>query len=207
MGSWWRTIWVLWLVLLDRVGLRSLMKVGGPVGAGVGVLVGMVNEIAGRRFGWIASQSFGGVTGRLIGFRLRSGLRGLQLLATTVISLSSSSSARIWIGLLLSICHWWINCSCRMIVGDVMLFDVVATLSGGLSATLGSGPSTLCAGSSILVAGWFVRMLVSCRMALTCFTFAVANVDKVSPSAVRRSVAARMERSCCDAIGIWQWVG
>ncbi len=88
-----------------------------------------------------------------------------------------------------------------------MLFDVVATLGGGLSATLGAGPYTLCAGSSILVAGRFVRMLVSCRMALTCFTFAVADVGIVPPSTVRRSVAARMERSCCDAIGIWQWVG
>ena len=88
-----------------------------------------------------------------------------------------------------------------------MLFDVVATLSGGLSTTLGAGPSTLCAGSSILFAGWFVRMLVSCPMALTCFAFAVADVGIVPPSAVRRSVAARMERSCCDAIGIWQWVG
>ncbi len=54
------------------------MKVGGPVGAGVGVLVGMVNGFADRRFGWIASWRFVGVTGRLIGFRLGSGLRGLQ---------------------------------------------------------------------------------------------------------------------------------
>jgi hypothetical protein len=94
-----------------------------------------------------------------------------------------------------------------MVVGDVMLFDVVATLSGGLSATLGAEPSTLCAGSSILIAGWFVRMLVSCRMASTCFAFAVADVGIVPPSTVRKSVAARMERSCCDAIGIWQWIG
>jgi hypothetical protein len=91
-----------------------------------------------------------------------------------------------------------------MVVGDVMLFDLVATLGGGLFATLGAGPSTLCAGLSILVAGWFVRMLVNCCMALTCFAFAVADVGKVPPSAVRRSVAARIERSCCDAIGIWQ---
>ncbi len=207
MGSWWRTVWVLWPALLDGVGRRSWMKVGVPVGARVGVLVGMVNGIAGRRFGWIASQRFGGVTGRLIGCRLGSGLRGLQLLVTTVILSSSSSLARIWNGLLLRICRWWINSSCCMDVGDVMLFDVVATLGGGLSTTLGAGPSTLCAGSSILAAGWFVRMLVSCRMALTCFTFAVADVGKVPPSAMRRSVAARMERSCCDAIGIWQWVG
>ncbi len=104
------------------------MKVGGPVGAGVGVLVGMVNGIAGWRFGWIASWRFGGVTGKSIGFRLGSGLRGLQLLATTVISSSSSSSARIWNGLLLCVHRWWINGSCYMVVGNVMLFDVVATL-------------------------------------------------------------------------------
>jgi hypothetical protein len=158
-------------------------------------------------FGWLASSRFGGVTGRSIGYRLGSGLCGLQLLAATVISLSSLLSARIWNGLLLRICRWWINGSCCMIVGDVMLFNVVATLCGGLSATLGAGPPTLCAGSSILVAGWFVRMIVSCRMALTCFAFAVADVGIVPPSAVRRSVAARMERSCCNAIGIWQWVG
>ncbi len=88
-----------------------------------------------------------------------------------------------------------------------MLFDVVATLGGGLSATLTAGPSTLCVGSSILVAGSFARMLVSCRIALTCFAFAAADDGIFPPSAVRRLVAARMERSCCDAIGIWQWVG
>ncbi len=109
-----------------------------------------------------------------------SGLCGLQLLATTVISLSSSSLARIWNGLLLCVCRWWINGSCRMVVGDMMLFDMVATLGGGFSATLRAGPSTLYAGSSILVASWFVRMLVSCRMALTCFAFAVADVGVVS---------------------------
>jgi hypothetical protein len=94
-----------------------------------------------------------------------------------------------------------------MVVGDVMLFDVVATLGGGFSATLGAGPSTLCAVSSICVAGWFVMMLVSCHMALTGFAFAVADFGIVPPSAMRRSAAAMMERSCCDAFGIWQWVG
>ena len=134
------------------------MKVGCPVGAGVGILVEIVNGIAGWivswRFGWLASWFFGGATGRLQGCRPESGLRGLQLLATTVISLSSLLSARIWNGLLLGICRWWINGSCLMVVGDMMLFDVVATLGGGLSATLGAGPSTLCDGSSILVAGY-----------------------------------------------------
>jgi hypothetical protein len=88
-----------------------------------------------------------------------------------------------------------------------MLFDMVATLGGGFSATLGAGPSTLCAVSSICVAGWFVGIPVSCQMALTCFAFAVADFGIVPPSTVRRSAAARMEKSCCYAIGIWQWVG
>jgi hypothetical protein len=187
------------------------MKVGCPVGAGAGILVGIVNGIAGWivrwHFGWISSWCFGGATGRLKGCRPGSGLRGLQLLVTIVISLSSLLLARIWNGLSLHVCLWWINGSCLMVVGDMMLFDVVATLGGGFSTTLGAGPSTLNAVSSICVAGWFVRMLVSCRMALTCFAFAVANFGIVPPSAVRRSAAARMERSCCDAIGIWQWVG
>ncbi len=187
------------------------MKVGCLVGAGVGILVGMVNGIAGWivswRFVWLASWCFGGTTGRSKGCRLGSGLRGLQLLATTVISMSSLLSARIWNWLLLRICCWWINGSYLMVVGDVMLFDVVAILGGGFSATLGAGPSTLCAVSSICVAGWFVRMLASCCMALTCFAFAVADFGIVPPSAVRRSASARMERSCFDAIGIWQWVG
>jgi hypothetical protein len=74
MGSWWRTVWVLWPALLDGVGCRSWMKVGGLVGAGVGALVGMDNRILGQRFGWIVSRRFGGVTGRSIGFRLGSGL-------------------------------------------------------------------------------------------------------------------------------------
>ncbi len=167
IGSWWRTAgWVLLPALLDGVGHRSWMKVGCPVGAGVGILVGIVNGISGWivswRFGWLASWCFGGATGRLQGCRLGSGLRGLQLLATTVISSLLSLSASILNGLLLRVCRWWINGSCLMVVGDVMLFDVVATLGGGFSATLGAGPSTLSAVSSICVAGWLVRMLVSC---------------------------------------------
>jgi hypothetical protein len=79
-----------------------------------------------------------------------------------------------------------------------MLFDMVDTLGGGFSTTLGAGPSTLCAVLSICVAGWFVRMLVSCRMALTCFAFAVADFGIFPPSTMRRSAAARMERSFCN---------
>ncbi len=44
IGSWWCTAgWVLWPALLDGVGRRSWMKVGCPVGAGLGILVGIVN--------------------------------------------------------------------------------------------------------------------------------------------------------------------
>ncbi len=78
------------------------------MGARVGILVGMVNGIAGWivswRFGWLDNWLFCGVTGRPIGFRLGSGLRGLQLLATTVISSSSLLSAKKWNGLLLRVC-------------------------------------------------------------------------------------------------------
>ncbi len=81
-GSWWRTAgWVLWTALMDGVGRRSWMKVGCPVGAGVGILVYIVNGIAGWivswRFGWLASWCFCGATGRLQGCRPGSGLRGL----------------------------------------------------------------------------------------------------------------------------------
>ncbi len=121
IGSWWSTAgWVLWPALLDGVGGRSWMKVGCPVGAGVGILVGIVNGIAGWilswHFDWLASWCFGGATGKSKGYRPGSGLRGLQLLATTIISSSSSLSARIWNGLLLHICRWWINGSCLMVV-------------------------------------------------------------------------------------------
>jgi hypothetical protein len=43
MGSWWLSGWVLWPAFLDGVGRRSWMKVGGLVGAGIGILVRMVS--------------------------------------------------------------------------------------------------------------------------------------------------------------------
>jgi hypothetical protein len=164
IGSWWHTDgWVLWPALLDGVGHRSWMKVGCPVGAGVGILVGIVNGIAGWivswRFGWLASWCFGGATGRSKGCRPGSGLRGLQLLATTVTvrghcvvrgvrglqllamtvsSLSSLSlSARIWKGLLCCVRCWCIIGSWWMVFGAVMVLDVVATLGDAATGTLG----------------------------------------------------------------------
>ncbi len=64
MGSWWRIRWGLGPVLKDGVGRMSWMKFGGPVGAGVGILFGSVNGIA----GWIASlRFFWLVSWRLVG--------------------------------------------------------------------------------------------------------------------------------------------
>ena len=70
MGSWWRTGWGLGPALKDGVGHMSWMKFGGPVGAGVGILFGSVNGIAGwiasLRFCWLVSWRFGGLAGRSI---------------------------------------------------------------------------------------------------------------------------------------------
>jgi hypothetical protein len=73
------------------------------------------------------------------------GLRGLQLLATTVSS-SSSSSVRMLKELLWRV---WRSCTSGMFLmpfGAVILFDVVATLRGGAFATFGLVAATLGAG-------------------------------------------------------------
>ena len=79
-----------------RVGLASILG-GGEVG---GLLVWQGD---GRLVGWIASwrigRFLGWQTGRSLVGKEGGGLRGLQLLATTV-SLSSSSSVRMLKGLL-----------------------------------------------------------------------------------------------------------
>jgi hypothetical protein len=104
---------------------------------GGGLVLGLImggwfaSWFASRRAHWLA----GGFTGRSLGYRLRSGLHGLQLLATTVSSLLSSSAGR-WNGLLLRVWHRWINGICRMTLGAVILLDVVATLGGEVVATL-----------------------------------------------------------------------
>jgi hypothetical protein len=48
---------------------------------------------------------------------------------------------------------------------------------------------------------------VSCHMAPMCFNFSLVDVGTASPSALSRSAAIAIERSCCEAAGIWQWVG
>ena len=47
-----------------------------------------------------------------------------------------TEGARIWNGLLLRVWRWWTNGICRITLGVVMLFDVVATLGGVTCPTL-----------------------------------------------------------------------
>jgi hypothetical protein len=44
-------------------------------------------------------------------------------------------------------------------------------------------------------------------MAGACLIFSVVDAGILSPKALSRSAAAAMERSCCEVIEIWQWVG
>ena len=65
-------------------------------------------------------------------------VRGLQLLATTVSSSSSSSLLAImWKGLLLRVTRWCMIGNWRMVRGAIMVLDVVATVRGVVTGTLG----------------------------------------------------------------------
>ena len=125
----------------------------GAVGVLVVMFDGMVNtlgdgasgeqlnwKVDGGFVGWFATWRVRGHAGEFLGLslggRLGGGRGGLQLLVTTVSSLSSSSEARIWNGLLLRVWCWWINSICWTTLGAVMLFDVVATLGGVTCPTL-----------------------------------------------------------------------
>ncbi len=104
-------------------------------------------------FGWI-------VCGHCVG----CGVCGLQLLATTMsVSSSSSSSTRIWKGLLCRVRRWCTMGNCRMVFGAVMVLHTVATLGGAATATLrGVVGTTL--GDVRLVGGalgWQDMMVVS----------------------------------------------
>ncbi len=106
-----------------------------------GASVGQLNwRVDGGIVGWFATWRVRGRAGGILGLSLNGrfggGSRGLQLLATTVSSSSSSSVARIWNGLLLRVWRWWTNGICRMTLGAMMLFNVVATLGGVACPTL-----------------------------------------------------------------------
>jgi hypothetical protein len=70
---------------------------------------------------------------------MESGVLGLQFLATTVSSSSppSSSSERIWKGLLLRVTRWCTMGNQQMVFGAMIVFNVVAPLRGAATTTLG----------------------------------------------------------------------
>jgi hypothetical protein len=92
-----------------------------------------------------------------------------------------------------------------MASGVVMLLDMVATLGGGVVATLGHGATTLRVGASTV--GGFVccpaMIAVSSWMAHMCLIFLADNFGTVPPNTLRRSAAAAIERSCCKVTGTW----
>ena len=112
------------------------MILGSSNTLGGGVLDGVLGwTLVGWLENWISGRRACRNAGSSIGCRLGSGLRGLQLLATTVSS-TLLSSARRWNGLLLHVWRWWTNGICWMTFGAVVLSDVVATLGGEVAATL-----------------------------------------------------------------------
>jgi hypothetical protein len=126
----------------DAVSVMTVMYDGMVSTLGDGAPGRQLNwRVDGGFVGWFATWSVSGracgILGLSLDSRLGGGRRGLQLLATTVSSSSSSSlEARIWNGLLLRVWRWWTNGICRMKLGAVMLFDVVATLGGVACPTL-----------------------------------------------------------------------
>jgi hypothetical protein len=111
-------------------GWLVIRIVCGSSGGGLQTVVGTV--VGGWLVVWI-------VYGCCVG----CGTRGLHLLATTVlVSLLSSSSARIWKGLLCRVRHWCTMGNCLMVFGALMVFDIVANLGGAAIATLGGVTGT-----------------------------------------------------------------
>jgi hypothetical protein len=122
------------------MGVMAKMIDGLASALGGGMVRGLLDWRVGVGFvGWFAiwhiHRCAGGFPGRSLVRRLGGGTRRLQLLATTVTSLLLLA-ARIWNGLLLQVWRWWTNGICRMTLGALMLFDVVATLGGGACSTL-----------------------------------------------------------------------
>ena len=128
------------------------MWMWGVVGVMAGMIDGMASTLGGGAVrglldwrvdggfeGWFASwrahRRSGGFLGRSLVGRLSGGRRGLQLLATTVMSLLLLLAGT-WNGLLLRVWRWWTNNICWMTLGSVMLFNVMATLEGGACSTL-----------------------------------------------------------------------
>ena len=191
----WMWLWGTPLVMAGMIDGMAYTLSGGVVGLLLGWRVngGFVGWFASWRVSW---RTCGFSDRSLIG-RLGGGTRGLQLLATTVSS-SLSSSVRRWNGLLLQVWRWWTNGICRMTLCAVVLFDVVATLRGGASATLRLGATTLVSDKSTVAVEVVdccpIMIAMSCCMARTCLSFTAVDDGTLAPSALRRLAAAAMER-------------
>jgi hypothetical protein len=98
-----------------------------------------------------------------------------------------------------------------MALGVVMLFDVVATLSGGVVSSLGLGAATLVVGASTVgvggVAHCLAMIVVSSCMAWICLILSAVDVGILPPITLRRSAAAAIDWACHKATGTWQWAG
>jgi hypothetical protein len=96
-----------------------------------------------------------------------------------------------------------------MALGVMMLLDVVATLGGGVVATLRHGATNLGVGASTVggVACCPAMIAVSSLMARMCLILSAVDFGSVPPNTLRRSAAAAMERSCCEVLGTQQWAG
>jgi hypothetical protein len=96
-----------------------------------------------------------------------------------------------------------------MVFRAVIMFNVVATLGGTATTTLGDvAVSALRAvGTGGGALGWPDMIKESCQMSDRCFNFALAIVGIVPPSCSKMSLATRRVLSCLDKMETWQWVG
>jgi hypothetical protein len=95
------------------------------------------------------------------------------------------------------------------VFGDVIVFNMVATLGGAATTTLGDmAVSTLEAvGMGVGALGCLDMIKESSQMADRCFNLSLAVVGIVPPSCSKMSPAVRRVLSCLDKTGTWQWVG
>ncbi len=139
------------LGFLDVLGRRSCIRVSCAMGVMAWTIDGIASILDGGVMGGLPTWKVGGrlvgcfvgwrIGWRIVGFlcrspvgRLGGGIHGVQMLATTVLT-SSSSLARMWNGLLLRVWRWLMRGMFLMMLGNVIFFDVVAILGVG-STTL-----------------------------------------------------------------------
>jgi hypothetical protein len=139
------------LGFLDVLGRRLRIWVWGAMGVMAWTIDGIVSTLGGGVMGglpawkvggkpvgcfveWRIGWRIGGFPSRSLVGRLGGGIHGVQLLATTVSTLSSLL-ARMLNGLLLQVWRWWMRGMFLMMLGAMILFDVVAILRVG-STTL-----------------------------------------------------------------------